>query len=218
MRITSPFKDYYDNVQAQGVDQAVRFLRIPQVQSSGFPTGVAEAFDSMHSAMPRNWASENKVKAYPGLVWFCGQAYPYVALEVLDESAPLTYFYSKESFKAACVSRIGRSTQPSRDFRGGPSLEDWWSFKLSAEQAAPLQLRDYVCFRMDARAPGQMERNPRLASLGFQKVVAPTDAYQRLAGYLSSLAAPEPVMVELSDSSKALKHGFGPVSFRKRAA
>lgn len=218
MRITSPFKDYYDSVQAQGVDETVRFLRIPEVMGSGFPPGVKAAFEGMHGAMPRNWTSESKLKAYPGLVVFCGQAYPYVALEVLDESAPLTYHYSKESFKAACVSLIGRTTRPSADGVRGPSLEDWWSFKLPYEQEAALQLRDYVCFRLDARAPGQMERNPRLASLGFQKVVRPTDAYQRLAGYLSSLAAPEPVMVELSDSSKALKHGFGPVSFRKRAA
>ena len=58
--------------------------------------------------------------------------------------------------------------------------------------------------------------NPRLAELGFERIVPLFDAYQKLEGYLfNELAEQNDPPVEISDDIRRDSHGFDRHSFRK---
>ena len=57
--------------------------------------------------------------------------------------------------------------------------------------------------------------NPRLAELGFECVIPPFDAYQKLEGYLfNELAEQDDPHVDISDDIRRDSHGFDKYSFR----
>ena len=58
--------------------------------------------------------------------------------------------------------------------------------------------------------------NPCLAELGFERVIPPFDAYQKLESYLfNELAEQNDPPVEISDTIRRDSHGFDQYSFRK---
>ena len=58
--------------------------------------------------------------------------------------------------------------------------------------------------------------NPCLAELGFERVIPPFDAYQKLESYLfNELAEQNDPPVEISDDIRRDSHGFDKHSFRK---
>ena len=58
--------------------------------------------------------------------------------------------------------------------------------------------------------------NPRLAELGFERIIPPFEAYQKLEGYLfNELAEQNDPPVEISNDIRRDSHGFDKHSFRK---
>lgn len=217
MKIISPFADYYDNVQKSGVEYDVVYRRIPLVLKPGSTEVPDSAVEHMARGVPLDWKDQSLgLQFFPGVLYFCGKTYPYVCVYSEKTEAPPVFYYSSESLNTF-MAGVGAKRPSGRGFfqSHNAQLSDLWRIELSRDHLHEIAAKQLISFRLDSRAPGSLEVNPKLAAINFAKVVPAPQAFQEIAMYLGSLAAPEPAMVVVSDKSRLLKHGFDGMSFKK---
>jgi hypothetical protein len=203
MRIISKFNDYYDSVQNQGFDKDCLYLRESkriQIKSS-FELG----YRTQSGLIQVNYA----------LLGFCGEIY-YIVETYDMESGALDYgVYTKPQIIEKLKGKKKKYFfSLDRDLLFANQDESKLKELFHTHQA-PLFLitRDKENSNIQ-----NIDLNPSLKKLNFQKTKDPFTAYQEIYQYVSGvLNSPENKMVKLSDKDKIDKHGFDKWSFRKQS-
>jgi hypothetical protein len=217
MRIHSPFRDYYDNVQTQE-DNGVKFVR-NTIKVAKPLDGLRELFNLVpifHRYRPEWPISTN-------LVGFCGKFIPFYSYPTTPGSNKREFCYTLETIKqmiSTCKVKEDQSFlmwDEERYF----NKKNWKNclinlarFKgddLFREIESPI----FHLYRDNNRTV--LEINPPLNKLQFQKVMDPWQAFQELEMFIgSTLAKQVDPIVPISDVLKAETHGFDRKwSFRK---
>lgn len=209
MLIVSKFHDYYDTVMSQGVDKGTVYLR---------ETREIDPDKHRRGYYFTEGKKGRRFEVGSGVVGFCGELYPFVAFE--EYSQPTRYVYNEDAFQAA-IFELGIATKDKRwswgeskdmlDNKARPKHFDVGNHKallpLFQEHKVPVFMK----------VSETLTLNPRLKTLGFQRIKDPFTAFQDVYMYVSGvIGSDRPVPVELTDEERAAKKGHdGKYSFRK---
>lgn len=220
MRIISEFKDYYDAIQAYGVDPSIVYVR--ETTNKIEKKTVYNSFSSDIYNMGEMY-----------LIGFCGKLYPMIraangnsyeltktiysymfSLSDVDKYVSehkdknfQDYFYDRNNKRNRYIYNLVRKTDVAKWFD-----QDFREFNKIFSEKIPVFS---VCFNYYRET--FFEYNPCLKDLGFYRVVQPYNAYQELSAFISSFAKAEKPMPVIPDDLKAESKGFDAFSFRKGA-
>lgn len=238
MRIISRFNDYYDGVQAHGLDKTSVFKR----QSESFegksdqplPPHVAFFRDFIAGHLPDTIKTETRtcrsLSAAHGAVLFAGKLYPFAEVRAFPRSAEkspvVDHVYSLEALNAFFLEHGEDLEKKKRTiyFRREPKKTRKGFFDLRdntqlVEKATEMGVCILMLRRLDvdhwARVNETVEVNARLASVNFARVVDAWQAYQELQMFFGNIAAPERPTLSITDKDRHQQHGFDEWSFRK---
>lgn len=231
MKIISRFRDYYDGISAQYLDTEILYFR--KTQWPKFTPNELKYFRTFHLNqwdLKLDWMNYDIEEK---LIGFCGMIYKVVVIATKDlKKEVLHAFYS---FDEVAKFYLSNHLDPDPfDLRG----RKYKRFFL-VESNPKRQLREIKHFfevNIDySRINGffekyqvpvfvlhstkypelEIETNPVLRHLQFQRIKDPFTAHQEIYQFVSSkLHQPENPMVQISDKDKLHKHGFDKFSFR----
>lgn len=201
MRIIDKRKDYYDCVQAQGIDKQCIYIR--KEEDIWIDRSEVKCFHQLFSR-----------PCMVGIIGFCGNIYPWAyaydrytfsyedAYQALPQKDKSSRYYNKES-SARYIKNIF-------DF-------DFSSFKtIFQEYKTPI-----FCMRYSSNYEDKyydkykMVLNPILKDFEFYKVIDTYQAYQQIYMYMSGVLGPQPKTIPpINDDIKIELHGFNKQSFR----
>jgi hypothetical protein len=245
MRIISKFKDYYDGIVPHDTDSKRVYVRKTRDLDVGEVPELVKVFDRIPVARGRfSYSYADRGDYRPGVLAFCGRAYPfYWTSSLLEKNYTLFADFEEvladvrrrlttkgkdcqiseiEELRALLESLTWPKEAPSLDYILKPSLRAKTWERFLAE--VPMDLPDEMFVRVDApivllwRAGGdwQIEANPRLNEWGFQKMIDPWTAYQELDMFVgTNLVKQMDPNVHIPDEIKAESHGFNKWSFRR---
>jgi hypothetical protein len=242
MRIISKFKDYYDCVQAYGMDQTILYVRNKEIEkgTKGLPRCSNLYF----------WSEDPLFKCDDFIIGFCGKVYGAVRLrkngtnnEVFCHSIEAVDKYFKENLTEKQLNeyygkRTGALYVPYVRHRytyssyfdkveGSRNLYE----HLFIEKKCPIFVMgnslterntegikvESEIYQYDERGKqGCILYNPVLKEFDFFKVFDPHTAYQEIFMYVAGvLATPMKPIPEISDDDMRDVKGFDKWSFRK---
>lgn len=218
MRIISPFKDYYDCIQAYGYSPEPKYIR----------NIIRENIDSFSFIGNTNIGGLTAEKL---IVGFCGNVYPALAFyewQIYNQKHKYTYFYDYDKAVAYIKSRL--SYKKIADLEKIPSWRRVESFK-SLDRFFKLEynidIKGYLT-KLFLNSPHPiftvsrfdytkdiLTWNDNLGQINFQQVFDNYSAFQEIERYLSNIAFPNPVIPDVSDKDMIVAKGFDKFSFRK---
>jgi len=226
VRIISPFRDYYDSVQAVGQDQSLLYLRRPHEEKwkeTPFP---------FTDALRRNYFCDNLLRdCY--IVGFCGTIRPVLRLQHpspsrTDIKPVLCYTlddvdsFIRATFKTPAVERYFSKRR--RNYWS----ETWRHLQHDQFdtffQEAEARRNQYKHLFQGSRCPVFICQTGReciityngcLKDVEFYRCVDPFTAFQEIQMFLGGLAAPEKPIPRTDDKTLAEAKGFNKWSFRK---
>ncbi len=221
MRIKSPFKDYYDSVQAMGQDQGLVYIRTPKVvESDAFCQESWQFFDI-------NFTGHH--------VGFCGKFYRILEMRVgYDLETKSKFFTTFEAVDAEVRKTVKKKELRVWDGTDRKYVNSWirWSRRATKGNINSFFNPQYpinsVHLFDDNDAPiivsgprgrGGKESyytvNGSLRAISFAKIKDPYTAYQELMMWMSNRAAPFKPIPEMSNDVKIASKGFDAHSFRQ---
>ena len=234
MRIISDFRDYYDGVQATGIDPSLVYLRETHVVSVG-DGDPARLFDSRGwginlspTGPPVDVGFSVYARFEPVAVGFCVRRYVGWSLASSQESeriaftpdavavALAAYPRALEAFETGTVKPCRRWAR--RLLLTRKSMAEWLEANPQGQPLADQVFRDKGAPTFVTRGARLESRaNAPLGPLGFAAVVPPFQAYQDLAAYVDGVLGRDVApMVAISDRDQIVKKGFDLVtSFRR---
>jgi hypothetical protein len=233
MKIISKFKDYYDSVSNQYLDDQIIYLR----NSSKFEVSRGNC-QSLSAYIVYGSISGNKEKLLisPKLIGFCGSIIPVIQIGQINQNADksescttINNFYNFTELNEFVTEN--NITLPSHKYKSYFSrnffqgeLEGYETFLASVQEYKQYELLflkyNTPCFTLEASGVRSsnfsLTTNPFLKEFSFAKMRDPYTAHQELFQYIGGyLKQPDRPMVTLSDDDKIHKHGFDKWSFRK---
>lgn len=218
MKIISKFKDYYDHVQAYGVDDSISYVRNQVIvcdrnyyHNGGWNRETVEAdivnWDHEHFSF-KELEDEERFPPIPAsgrgiyTINFCGKEY-YAYRASLDGKAH--FIYAPDKFKALVES--GYPYIPRYD------VSSYISWLASNGRVDHVNINEkYKCpiiVRFSTHAGHFTIYNCRLNLVEFQKTIDPYTAYMELDMFISGVIGKTAgEMATISDKDKIDKHGF----------
>jgi len=204
MRIISSFSDYYDGIQRLGYDDRIVYQREHRVLY----------FDKNRSLITKEprWTEYGKQHLICNekfAVSLCGNLYVGC---YLSRSGYREYYQDEGGFTYD-LKKIKKLETNKPSYRETADITTWEGSSLAdlhIQYKAPVLLitRDHKYT--------YLHLNPPLKYLDFFKVVDTYSVFQEIERFLGNQGVDAPDMVELSDQSKLIKHGFDlKESFRK---
>ena len=228
MRIISKFRDYYDSIQAHGIDQTVMYIRKEEpviITKNSNKTLVSLTNGIMRQGIGSHWVN----RVYPFidyLILFCGKLYPGISVVIQEKGSThfsyaekIVYLWSrnvdthsilkKAEIPANRINNYGFSIVSYFDFFRQYTSKDLLS--IHAEYDSPILL-----LKREKYNGISCSLNPNLSAVKFERCLDPFTAFQELAMFISGvMGGKSPKTVEISDKVRAEKHGFDKWSFRK---
>lgn len=234
MKISSPYKDYYDHLQGViGQDPLAYYERVPDPVCEHYGPYIG----SLEPKRPVCVQSENFkfLRTTPGRspikfdLHLCDREYSFF-MSVVDgliyHPPMIEWDYKKPGQLYDLVSHwpsdVLQLVKPNHV--GGVKYGGWTPTQVNVEKCCPIVLeanlpivhqygkRTFVSHSVDLVTI----KNPRLADLGIQKVLSAEDAYHLITGWLLSQKEP-PAPKPVADKTKILSHGMDPkTSFRPK--
>ena len=232
MRIISKFRDYYDSVQAHGLDPSVMYIRKEEpivITKNSNKTLVSLANGIRSRGIGGHWINGWINRGYPFtdyLVLFCGRLYPGISIVTLEKGSPRLGYTEKVAYlwsqNVDIHLLLEKAEVPVNKINSyGFSIVDYFNFfkqysskdllSIHSEYDVPILL--LRCERYDGVS---CYSNPNLSAIQFEKRIDPFTAFQELAMFIGGvMGGKSPKTVEISDKVRAEKHGFDKWSFRK---
>lgn len=243
MRIKSKFKDYYDgvnpnfveepvyvrNTYCHTVDRSVGTVAHFNIQNGGpqnrFGPDVVKLLEKLGQAQPRLVNNQD-----PAILYFCGRTYvAYTASPVLPGEHASTgvgsmwtrnRFFWKDCIELRDVIKAKQKARElDRDLDVGAYLEH--TFKEQGHkdnEIYDLQLQAQIPVVLDVgpyRYARNLIENPILRVIDFPKIMDAQQAWQELSMFWGNVVMPERAMVTISDKDRHQQHGFDKHSFRR---
>ena len=222
MKIVSKFNDYYDRIQAYGIDKQLVFYR--KFEFIKYP---------MLNYYSNHYADPN-IREFGGIVGCCGKLYPYLLLVTSNEltkkpgdptqfSNPIIH-YSADTVKPLLKTSWGY--RGSVDFPNiHPKMYDIFetydtpTFTLNDFHFNPKTLASNTTAANNnpTRTGAGLYINPPLADHSFQKVMSAEVIFQEISQYLGRDKLTAEDSIPVTDIVKTERAGFDKkTSFRKR--
>lgn len=235
MRIISKHKDYYDTVQAYGIDTTSMYIR----KIKEFKTDTDEVITVRKLLFPNedylhrniSWYKNNEqfdVEDFK-VIFFCGKVFPFFTFKK-------TYGFNTKYFNCYNLSSIDTTIRK----YGGKSIKNDWVHKkktaglrlvrhvanklvkdrlgisIGAQVLLDLHHKFEVPYFMYSDSDKNIVFNPNLKKQSFYKIYDTFTAYQEIDMFLSGiLGGQSPKIIELDDLMRKAKHGFDKWSFKK---
>lgn len=159
------------------------------------------------------------------LLFFCGKIIPVIELWV---DSKYIYVYSVDDFKKLTDEQLKPIFRFHREYNRDEFTKSVKEFftdfnelsmpdELFLEVGSPIFLWKDICdINKYYNDEIELQKDPVLKNMGFQKVMTPDVCFQEISTYYSNVFInyPKPT-VQISDKSKINKHGFDKFSFRK---
>jgi hypothetical protein len=240
MIIHSKYKDYYDSIQAHGVDDRVRWVR----NETELPIKTKFSFEQFST-----FSEYGLEFQYIG---FCGKIYPFLSYEPsartqiteLDKKITLfseqeVYNFISESLKFSGLSKKDKEKNLKKYVDSGKKWGNYFYLNNSIDQKIISEyFKKYSGFsheelfikhktpvflikkiRPGLTRPSKEKIiviNPNLSEYNFQKIIDPFTAYQEIDMYLSGvLGSSGEVQQQIPDKYMIKSKGFDDMSFKK---
>lgn len=233
MKIVSKFHDYYDSVQAYGIDEACFYKRnTEEFKKDTKEFKIIEDLIKVNNNLLRGkikWfmLSETpfRVSNYY-VLFFCGKVYPVLQFRHMTrKSINYYYYYSLEELE---VDFKKWATKTQKKWWPKTKQVDYWNRtfqRYHAEERLSKTVNNNTVndLHFELNSPiilydeysDIVLTNPRLADIKFFKVKDVFTTYQDLGQFISGVLGGQcPITVELSDKIRSQKHGFNEWSFR----
>ncbi len=233
MRIISKFKDYYDSVQAYGIDSRPVYVRNTEKikchdRDNEFKKHVT-ILDHIREEMPR-------YERCSCLIAFCGIAYPFYQRYETScyDIEQLIKYYQKDGglhhqFGKKEIAHLSSEPEQKKcrklgsywlgkrpTYYGALNRTTWRLYKQEATLTVPDSVFMYFKAPIILRTEYELILNPRLNQYNFMTQVDPYTAYQELSMYIgNNLATQMDPDVNISDKVRAESKGFNEWSFRR---
>lgn len=213
MKIISPFKDYYDDIQKFEMNKDVLYIRKTSEHWMHIPR-----LDWQNNSGYK-WSKNRYILGFCGnLIHFAeirkeiSTYYSYVTKIVYDYTDIPTP--TKWSWCESIVDFFEKCRNELFERFGPIFLIETSHFHEKAEHLNSISWGEYSG---TARVHTiKVTKNPKLIDIGFNKVKNPRDAYIEIFKYLSNIAKPEKPIPEMSNEDKIILAGFDKkTSFRK---
>lgn len=245
MRILSKFNDYYDSVQAFGIDKTIFYKRstiiydqkekeYQEIANIPFIKNLIEDNHITPNGSPTNFR-EGLLLNYYSFIFFCGKIYPcFVFSKLGKETGQHFYCYTLDEITKTIVEN-GTTKQVKRWFvnqkdsiwhhkRNYKKIDIYKNVFNKIKSINDNQIIDLhhklevpiLVYRVFGDYNKSFILNHKLSEYKFFKKVDTYTAYQEISMFISGvLGGQSPKMIEISDEDKKAKHGFGKMSFKK---
>ena len=233
MRIISKFRDYYDSVQAHGLDPTVMYIRKEEpviITKNSNKTMLSLAKGIEHRGIGGHWINGWINRGYPFtdyLVLFCGKLYPGISIVTQEKGTPRFGYTERVSYiwdrNVDTHTVLEKAEVPINKINSyGFSIVDYFNFfkqysskdllSIHSEYDSPILL-----FARERYNGISCRLNPKLSAIRFERRLDPFTTFQELAMFIGGvMGGKSPKTVEISDKVRAEKHGFDKWSFRKQ--
>lgn len=234
MRIISKHRDYYDTIQAYGVDTTSTYIRkIEKLDSKSNETKLIYRllFPEEHY-LRRNISlhiNDENFDIYDfKVIFFCGKLYPlFIFKKTIKENTRYFNCYSIEDvditikkygnkrIKSVWLNKKKKYTYHFNRYVTKPVIEKRFNLILPTNTLLDLHHTFEVPYFIYSELNNTLEFNPILKKYSFYKIHDTFTAYQEIDMFLSGiLGGQSPKTIELSDSMRKAKHGFDKWSFK----
>ncbi|MFA5154792.1 MAG: hypothetical protein WC554_19760 [Clostridia bacterium] len=227
MRIISNFSDYYDSIQGMGIDKECVYVRkiqeIPLIVKRDYKSFTREVPIGRYNTRC-NYQTNHDSNYF--IIGFCGEIYPIVQIDLYNKNEGLSYTrysFFKKTWKKGEIRKLLNEKEDPKERRIFKTVEqevsdflhkqykDWKEIFYTHKVPIFIAGRHMGCGKENC-----IELNGELKSLQFYKVKDPYTTYQDIYQFISGvLGLNAPKTVDISDSSKIIKHGFDKWTFRK---
>lgn len=202
MRIISKFHDYYDGVNKYSQDDNIVFNRLQYElkMQEDFPLKRSNSnYNIKENEIP--YISNLSPHIFGNILLFTGKIYPYIKYDRKYHWDFDSFYDDLEILKYPTKATDGIHKLFS--FKGSTILKEW-----SIQNKITIALTDYSHEEIDI--------NPNLSQLSFQKQFDPYSAYQEIEMWIGGVLTNNEIISEISDKDKINQHGFDKWSFRKQ--
>jgi len=231
MIIISKEYDYYDKIQAHGLDKDLRFIRKSSEITNALeiPSNLIKMLRGLPDKFDY-WDNSVKLIIRPFIIIFCGHiylGYHLILKDCSNNDLPDIYVYDLNSLEKVLKKydpvgysgylKKGRFLQFSTSFKKSNLLNVFQEYKnkkididIHLDQRAPILYIGYDNRRVIYK------KNPLLRELEFYKKINAYTAFQEISMFIGGVVSKEfPPTVELKEKDKIMKKGFDKWSFRK---
>jgi len=233
MRIISPFKDYYDNIQAYGIEESLNFIREPKKHIQKLSFQIKRDKDIIPLFWPYEHTNQNDyVKIEYIIIGFCGHWHLCVKITENKETQA-KFLYSFEEYEAyrkqtKNLALIDHYNARWNSFFVFDNPEEPIGKKLKSTFNKVKYLNDISTFQWyeapiiivtvdRSKAQKTFTANGSLREYKFEKVKDPYTAYQEISMFVSGVLGHEEDHPSLmSDDVMRDKKGFDNWSFKTK--
>ncbi len=235
MRIISKHRDYYDTVQAYGIDTTSTYIRkIKEFDSdSNELTLIRKLLFPNETYLHRNvdWYKNNEtfdVEDFK-VIFFCGKIYPFFVFKK-TVNWKTTYFncynfeavdstirkYGKKHIKNSWINKKNPTGLRFNRYIPKKLVKERLAVNVDEQVLLDLHHKFEVPYFMYSDSKNKIIFNQNLKEQSFYKIYDTFTAYQEIDMFLSGiLGGQSPKIIELDDSMRKAKHGFDDWSFKK---
>jgi hypothetical protein len=242
MKIISKYHDYYDTCLVYGSDPKCVYNRVAKAyESDKSPIKLDEKRGTLSAGISFDRCVWRRSNNNIGVVWFCGQSFPFITISkpvgcvpsrnIFKKEVPdIIYCYSIEELEKALPTVLSKDrvksyfakTKRNRYHFDSDTTQER-AHKFFNETTFPKErIIESLCklgvpyFRYDF-VKGILTTNPMLKDMQFYKVKDAFTAYQDISMFISGvMGGQSPPMIPISDEVRKSKHGFDEWSFRKK--
>lgn len=239
MKIISNYKDYYDAVQAYGVEQDIVYKRFQESVEISTNIGYGECSPLEEIYLNSKGLKNHYIKASDTTVGFCGKLYKglifreykdkkLIQTEVFYQLEDVEKYLKKLQTQHRKISVIQSWYEPGLldslryiDFQEffEPNKSPKENTAIFQEIQAPIfVLENNIYHNSEDSKKIQVIKNPNLKDLGFYRVMESYLCFQEIGQFLGGvLVIKENIDSKLNDLDKVKQHGFDEkYGFRKR--
>lgn len=230
MRIISKERDYFDSIQAYGLDSNVIYVRKAEEHdiSTLYKGPMFENIRDL--TLERSRINQH---IHTVIIGFCGKIYPVIHMEYIDQSQnrKTAYCYSSQDIMDTLKIRNEPNwfVKPRYDWHKFTKKDvDRLFDELEGSECLESIFRDYncpiftitvgqYCTKRTHYRGAILATNPILLPYDFQRKFDPYTAFQEIAMYISGVLGVDSVkMVQISDKDMRDAKGFNDISFKTR--
>lgn len=231
MKIKSKFRDYYDGAAQMHLEEPLWIRNSTEINASDIRYRTFKAMSGaadLDAVLEHQDLHRGQYKLqYEGHLLFCGKLYTAIVRNGWDVDAAGQKVYKKhmniwwkwnlELTNWLCQELRMTGWQMDRE---DDKLHEMFTlsgklypelYELQQEARMPIVWLEYASWHPN------IVLNPRLASLGFGKMVSANQAWQELSMFWGNVIMPERNTVTISDKDRHAQHGFDKHSFRRQS-
>lgn len=238
MKIFSKFKDYYDKSLIFGTDPLITYIRNEEnitkrlKDQPDIYKKLVKIDNKIVNFYVNEYISKEIHVISKGIVLFCGKIYFYIFISYPDTDTTndvytrygyntcTEHMYSLDSFKKI-ISKYAKKDINNNAIKEIEILFSKQGIASEIVHNLHFELDSPIIF-IDHQSPHSFTRqtkvytNPKLRDVEFYKIVNPFIAFQELSMFIGGImGGKSPIMIQVSDEDRILKHGFDKYSFRK---